>query len=370
MAFSWLSSRNSNASSLKEEATTLSAPGGTDADSDTVSELPARDGKAQEAARSLLGRDPTSVRLHAHSLLRSPKALGTSASTPRLPFLSMSPAGGDANSLMSILRRELDLLEERLNQRIMRAERSADQFRALAITQLDERLGDIGAWRSAQEREVSQLSGTLTGVREELQNLFQRTNQNAAVPFTQHQVPQMRGDELASTLKVRLGVFECELQAARATLEEQVRRIDMTESKVDVLLENCSSLTAEAKGTLGSKVDATARIMEKLAALDQKLDSHESKLQSMGVDAERLARAVQLQDSRTDPRNRKFSAPASAVATFGSGPSTEPNSSTTPCAFSSFSVEKIRGKFENNDARALSSPMRDWGLAERVAQQN
>lgn len=275
---------------------------------------------------------------------------------------------------MAVLRRELDLLEERLSQRIIRAEKNSDQFRALAIAQLDERLGDISVWRSAQEREVSQLSGTLTGVREELQNLFQRTCQNSMPSPSQQQMQQLRSDDITSALKVRLGVFECELQDARTRIEEQGRRLDMTESNIDVLLDNHSGQTTDVKSNLGWKFDSTSRVMDKLTSLSQKVDAQEIKMQTMCAEAERLAQFVQLQESRLS----KFvnQSPAS-IATFGTGQgssllasnpgfgATDSASSDTPHVFRSFSVEKLRGKFEA-DSRSVKSQ----ASAERIAQQN
>lgn len=303
---------------------------------DTVSELPSkdsllssRDGVAKEAAQKLLATTPNRASHSPLMFMRTPREMGTSASTPRLGFHSMSPSGsgGDAKALLNLIRSEMELMEERVNTRIARSEKQAEQFRGLAITQMDEKLGDLAAWRSSHERTVSQLSGTMKGVREELQALFQRISQIDS----RSAAPQQRSEDPA--LKVRLGLIERELQSARTQIEEhaqrfqalgklsesQGRRLDAAESQVEVLLQNCSGLTLEVKETLQSKGGAMTRIMERLDDFDgrfdaqaSKLEAQESKLGNLKTETAELLQAVKHQESRT----AKLSTMAASVPAF------------------------------------------------------
>lgn len=86
------------------------------------------------------------------------------------------PVRAHKDALLAMVRRELEALEERLNNTIARANQLGDKKREDAIARMDQKVGTMEALQPKFDRRLAELSGNYRGVSDEVQAQIKRVD--------------------------------------------------------------------------------------------------------------------------------------------------------------------------------------------------
>lgn len=109
-----------------------------------------------------------------HLSERSARSIGSST-----VLRQSSRTGAEANPLLAAIRREVEASEERLALQVRRLERQMEEIRVneSVLPRLDAKFANFEAWQPECERRLSEVSGAVRGLTDELQAIIRRVSQ-------------------------------------------------------------------------------------------------------------------------------------------------------------------------------------------------
>lgn len=98
-----------------------------------------------------------------------------SGSTPK--FTQANERPGRENAVLTAMRRQMEALEGKLSGQISRAQQQTDRLHCVALSRVDDKMGNMEAVQPKVERQLAELTGLLKGLSDEMHAQVRRIDQ-------------------------------------------------------------------------------------------------------------------------------------------------------------------------------------------------
>mmetsp|Transcript_52731 Transcript_52731/g.83690 ORF Transcript_52731/g.83690 Transcript_52731/m.83690 type:complete len:545 (+) Transcript_52731:92-1726(+) len=265
----------------------------------------------------------------------TPSRAGSTPGTSRMPTTVTQAMGNvvsnkvaQESAILTAVRRQMELLEDKLTGQIGRVQQQNDRLRDAALSRVDSKMGTMEALQPKLDRRLAELSGNYKGLSDEMQAQIRRLDQmdSRLWDWRRELEEEVRGkfveleqnyQKVASSVRVmkdttadsskrfeqRLARHECILEERLGAVEELQHHVLILNGRVEEMDNlRLQDLTLAAHATSGDKVSEAIGLSSQesaaLLSLESRMSDSFTKLERVTHECNEMHTRMEAQEER------------------------------------------------------------------------